>query len=133
MLSITTTEFILLLKDRGNTKYRNPILEDRMRNFIADKYLLEKVSDERILIELEMAFLEVVHNVEKQEICNLIEQFLKMQKDHNTKYAYITSLMLLRVQNSDNGDFFNGFDKKIVDLIHQRNTVPVGLNKEDDQ
>jgi len=64
MLDKNTIEFISLIKSKDNTKYKDSDIKDRIKHFITDTYgydtVYDVVTDNRILIELECVFLEVV-------------------------------------------------------------------------
>jgi hypothetical protein len=107
MLDKTTIELIYLLKSKDNTMYNVDDVEYRIRHFITDTYRYDNITDNRILIELENAFLEAVENINKKSLKYFVSEFLRMQKANGSEYAYITSLRLLGVK--DESGYINGF------------------------
>lgn len=98
-------EFIYLLKNRDNTIYNDEDLDERIRHFVKDKYVLDEVSDSRIILELKFAFLEMLDVVSSAG--NLFDLFLTYKATKGIKKAYIYSLQLLPVMR--NGKYINGF------------------------
>jgi len=91
MLDKHTIEFIYLLKSKDNTMYNDDDVEDRIRHFITDTYRYDNITNNRILLELENAFLEAVENINKKSLKYFVSEFLRMQKANGSEYAYITS------------------------------------------
>lgn len=102
MLDKHTIEFIYLLKRVESTD-----INSRIKKFISDTYRYDDITHNRILLELENAFLEVVENINKKSLKYFVSEFLRMQKENGSEYAYITSLRLLRVK--DESSYINGF------------------------
>lgn len=107
MLNKHTIELIYLLKSKDNTMYNDDDVDDRIRHFITDTYRYDNITNNRILLELENAFLETVENINKKSLKYFVSEFLRMQKENGSEYAYITSLRLLRVK--DENGYINGF------------------------
>lgn len=102
MLNKTTIEFIYLLKNTESID-----IHSRMKKFISDTYRYDNITNNRVLLELEYAFLEAVENINKKSLKYFVSEFLRMQKENGNEYAYITSLRLLRVK--DESGYINGF------------------------
>ena len=80
MLDKHTIEFIYLLKSKDNTIYNDDDVKDRIRHFITDTYRYDNITYNRILLELEYAFLEAVENINKKSLKYFVSEFLRMQK-----------------------------------------------------
>lgn len=115
MLDKHTIEFIYLLKSVESTD-----INSRIKKFISDTYCDDNITYNRILLELEYAFLEVVENINKKSLKYFVSEFLRMQKANCSEYAYITSLRLLRVK--DESGYINGF----YDITENKDDIQYG-------